>query len=57
MKNVNKQRIKITEYTDVKDIKHKVEHLTAPDIDGHNEERIVEELLNALTRPNKRIPA
>jgi len=45
------------EYTDIKDIKHKVEHLTVSGKDG-SRERIVEELLHALTRrPGRNIPA
>lgn len=44
------------EYTDVKDIKHKVEHFTVPADDRNNTEQIMEELLHALTRrPGKRI--
>ena len=46
-----------TEYTDVKDNKHKVKHHTVSDQDESRKERVVEELLRALTRPGKRIPA
>ena len=46
-----------TEYTDIKDVKHNVVHLTVPADDKNSKEQIVEELLNALTRPGKRIPA
>lgn len=46
-----------TEYTDIKDVKHNVEHLTVPADDKNNREQIVEELLNALTKPGKRISA
>ena len=45
------------EYTDVKDIKHKVEHLTVSDKDDSNRERIIEDLFHALTKPGKRISA
>lgn len=46
------------EYTDVKDIKHKVEHFTVPADDRNSTEQIMEELLQALTRkPGKRIMA
>lgn len=46
------------EYTDVKDIKHKVEHFTVPTDDRNNTEQIMEELLHVLTRrPGKRIIA
>ncbi len=38
------------EYKDIKDKKHKVEHLTVTDSDS---QRIVEELFYILTRPNK----
>lgn len=45
-----------TEYTDIKDVKHNVEHLTIPAEEKNSRERIVEELFNALTRPGKHIP-
>ena len=38
------------EYTDMKDIKHKVEHFTIPADDRNSTEQIMEELLHALTR-------
>ena len=44
----------ITEYTDIKDKKHKVEHLIVSDENKNDRERVVEELLLALTRPGKR---
>lgn len=47
----------MTEYTDIKDVKHNVQHLTVPTDDKNNREQIVEELLNALTKPGKRISA
>ena len=46
-----------TEYTDIKDIKHKVQHSTVDSDVQKNREQIVEELLNALSRKNKRISA
>ena len=46
-----------TEYIDVKDKKHQVEHLIVSDDEKDNRERIVEELLHALTKTGKRIPA
>lgn len=46
-----------TEYTDTKDVKHSVEHLTVLADDKNSRERIVEDLLNALTRQGKRIPS
>ena len=45
------------EYTDIKDVTHKVEHLMASDKDDSSRERIVEELSNALTKSGKRVPA
>lgn len=45
------------EYTDVKNKKHRVEHISASAEDKSNKEQIVEELIKALTRPGKRIPA
>lgn len=46
-----------TEYTDIKDVKHHVEHFTVPADDKNSRERIVEDLLNALTRQGKPTPA
>ncbi len=46
-----------TEYTDVKDVKHNVEHITVTDSDKKAYEQILEELLNALTRKDKRLPS
>lgn len=45
------------EYTDVKDVKHKVEHLIVSNEDKNDRERVVEELLHALTKSGKRISA
>ena len=39
------------EYTDTRNIKHKVEHALASDEARNSREQIVEELSNALTRP------
>ena len=60
MAELKKQLTVITEYTDVKEIKHKVEHHIVSNKDDNDKERIFEELFNALTRPvkpNKRVPA
>ena len=54
MANLKKQRSAITEYTDVKDVRHKVEHIIVPAEDKNSKELIIEEILQALTRPNKR---
>jgi hypothetical protein len=45
------------EYTDIKDRKHRVEHITVYEEDPANRERLKEELFLALTRTEKRIPA
>jgi len=45
------------EYTDIRNVKHKVEHMTVSDQEGGSRERIAQELLQALTRPGKRVPA
>lgn len=42
------------EYTDIKDIAHKVEHLTVLEDEKNNKERITEELINTLTRSGNR---
>ena len=47
----------LSEYTDVKNIRHKVAHLTMTDTDDTGKESIIEELYFALTRIGKRIPA
>lgn len=46
-----------TEYTDTKDVKHSVEHLTVTEGDKKAREQILEELLIALTRKDKRLPS
>ena len=45
-----------TEYTDIKDVKHHVEHLNVNENDS-NREQILEELFIALTRKGKRTSA
>lgn len=45
------------EYTDIKDIKHNVEHLVVTSEDNNSKERIITELLNALTRPGRHVLA
>ena len=46
-----------TEYVDVKDKKHQIEHLIVSDEEKNNKKQVVEELFHALTRPSKRITA
>ncbi len=46
-----------TEYTDIKDIKHKVEHHTVSNKEDNSKEQVMEELYLALTKHGKRIPA
>lgn len=45
------------EYMDVKDRKHRVEHITVQEEDPANRERIIEELFCALTKTGEKIPA
>lgn len=45
------------EYTDTRDRTHKVEHILVPTEDKIDRDRIVEELLQALARTGKKIPA
>ena len=45
------------EYTDIRDRTHSVEHVVVSAGDKADRERIVEELLYALTRTGKDIPA
>lgn len=45
------------EYTDTREVKHKVEHLTISTNDKHNREQILEELFLALVKPKKHVPA
>ena len=44
------------EYTDTREIKHKVEHLTVSTDDKHHKEQILEELFPALVKPKKHDP-
>ena len=46
-----------TEYRDLKEVMHRVEHLTLPTEDKAHRERIVEDLLHALTKSDRKIPA
>jgi len=46
-----------TEYTGVKENKHKVVHLIVSDNEVGDKEQVVKELFYALTRPVKRISA
>lgn len=46
-----------TEYTDVKDVKHHVEHILLTEKEQRSRERIMEELYTALTRESRKIPA
>lgn len=41
------------EYTDIKNVKHKVEHLVLPADDTDSKEQILKELFHALTRSHK----
>jgi len=45
------------EYTDIKNVKHQVEHQLIPSDSKDSREQIMEELLTALTRAGKRTPA
>lgn len=45
-----------TEYKDIKDIRHQVEHIEPPSADESRKEKITEELCNILSRP-KKVPA
>ncbi len=45
-----------TEYTDIKSVKHRVEHLTLSPAQGGDRDRLVEELAHAL-QPGRRIIA
>lgn len=44
-----------TEYTDVRDVKHKVEHTTVAEGDMKNREQILEELFAALTKKDRHL--
>ena len=48
------------EYTDTRNVKHKVQHVVASDENADIREQVIAELFNALTRPvkpDKRISA
>lgn len=45
----------ITEYTDMKDVKHQVEHTTVAEDNQKNREQLLDELVNALDKKEKRI--
>lgn len=45
------------EYTDIRDRTHTVEHIVVPAENKADQERIIEELLYALTRRGKKISA
>lgn len=47
----------IEEYTDIKNVKHKVEHLVLSADDKSSKEHILEELFYALTRSHKHMQA
>ena len=46
-----------SEYTDIGNVTHKVDHFVVPPEDGRSKEQIIGELLLALTKPNKRFSA
>lgn len=46
-----------TEYTDLKDVKHRVEHITAAAENQRTKEQILDELMNALAKKDGRISA
>jgi hypothetical protein len=46
-----------SEYTDTKNIKHRVEHLIVPSDERDRSEQIKAELLIALTKVGRKIPA
>ena len=45
------------EYTDVKDVKHQVEHVVVTENDKKSREQLMEELYSALARNDSRISA
>lgn len=45
------------EYTDLKDVRHNVEHLLAPTNDKRHREQLLDELFHALMKPKKHHPA
>lgn len=44
------------EYTDIKDIKHNVEHLILSPDAKDSKEQLIEELFHVLTGPRKHLP-
>lgn len=47
----------IKEYTDIRNMKHKVEHLTVLIEEENGRERVLEELFCALSKTGRRKPA
>ncbi len=45
------------EYTDIKAVRHNVEHLLVPTNDKRHKEQLLDELLHALMKPKKHHPA
>lgn len=45
------------EYTDIRDMRHKVEHLMVSSEDKNNKEQIIQELFQVLTKTDRRILA
>lgn len=43
------------EYTDIRKIQHKVEHITVSSEDKYNKEQIIQELFHVLTKTDRRI--
>ena len=41
------------EYTDIKDIRHNVEHLVVPANDKRHRDQLLDELFHALIKPKK----
>ena len=46
-----------TEYTDVKDVTHRVEHVLVTEDDKKSREQFIEELYSALTQNDSRLSA
>lgn len=44
------------EYIDIKDVKHRVEHLTIPEQENSDREQLVQELLILLTKSSEKLP-
>lgn len=42
------------EYTDIKDIRHNVEHLVMPDDDKRHRDQLLDELFHVLIKPHDR---